>query len=105
MVTGVVRGKARGSGEHTCKQSMDRDKGQCCGSSLLPRDHMRVAPSPAPSMTVTGKTLGENLASCPDLSAGQKVILPMETPIKPTGHIQILYGNLAPGGSGERHTQ
>lgn len=52
-------------------------------------------------MTVTGKTLAENLASCPDLSPGQQVILPIESPIKKTGHLQMLYGNLAPGGSGE----
>lgn len=50
-------------------------------------------------MTVTGKTLAENLESCPTLSPGQNVILPLETPIKETGHLQILYGNLAPEGS------
>jgi len=50
-------------------------------------------------ITVTGKTMAENLAGCPDLSPGQDVILPIETPIKPEGHIQILYGNLAPEGS------
>ena len=50
-------------------------------------------------MTVTGKTISENLAPLPALSAGQNVFLPMETPIKATGHIQILKGNLAPGGS------
>lgn len=49
--------------------------------------------------TVTGKTMAENLASCPDLSAGQDVVLPLDKPIKETGHIQILYGNLAPEGS------
>lgn len=50
-------------------------------------------------MTVTGKTLGENLEMCPDLSSGQDVIVPLETPIKETGHLQILYGSLAPEGS------
>lgn len=50
-------------------------------------------------LTVTGKTMAENLAQVPDLRAGQDVILPLETPIKQTGHIQILYGNLAPEGS------
>jgi len=50
-------------------------------------------------MTVTGKTMAENLAGCPGLSEGQKVIMPIETPIKPDGHLQILYGNLAPEGS------
>ncbi|HTI59289.1 dihydroxy-acid dehydratase [Mucilaginibacter sp.] len=51
-------------------------------------------------LTVTGKTLAENLESVPDLDFGtQKVIMPAEKPIKATGHLQILYGNLATGGS------
>jgi dihydroxy-acid dehydratase len=50
-------------------------------------------------MTVTGKTLAENLAECSALPADQKVILPFDKAIKPTGHLQILYGNLAEGGS------
>lgn len=50
-------------------------------------------------LTVTGKTLAENLANVPDLKEGQDVILPLEKPIKETGHIQILKGNLAPGGA------
>jgi len=49
-------------------------------------------------MTVTGKTLAENLASLPGLSEGQEIIQPMSSPIKRTGHIQILKGNLASGG-------
>jgi dihydroxy-acid dehydratase len=48
-------------------------------------------------LTVTGHTLGENLAASPGLAAGQKIIRPIENPIKPTGHITILHGNLAPG--------
>ncbi|NBV44520.1 MAG: dihydroxy-acid dehydratase [Planctomycetia bacterium] len=48
-------------------------------------------------LTVTGRTLGENLAASPGLAAGQKIIRPVEDPIKPTGHITILHGNLAPG--------
>jgi dihydroxy-acid dehydratase len=48
-------------------------------------------------MTVTGKTLAENLASSKGLAAGQKIIHPVEHPIKSTGHITILHGNLAPG--------
>jgi dihydroxy-acid dehydratase len=51
------------------------------------------------TMTVTGKTLGENLAQAPDLAKGQEIIRPLETPIKKTGHITILRGSLAPGGS------
>jgi dihydroxy-acid dehydratase len=51
-------------------------------------------------LTVTGKTLAENLADVPDLDFDQqKIILPLETPLKKTGHLQILYGNLAEGGS------
>ncbi|BDQ12502.1 dihydroxy-acid dehydratase [Sediminibacterium sp. TEGAF015] len=51
-------------------------------------------------LTVTGKTLAENLASVPDLDFDQqKIILPLEHPVKATGHLQILYGNLATGGS------
>ncbi|QGW28720.1 dihydroxy-acid dehydratase [Phnomibacter ginsenosidimutans] len=51
-------------------------------------------------LTVTGKTLAENLASAPDLNfEEQKIIMPLETPLKATGHLQILYGNLATGGS------
>jgi dihydroxy-acid dehydratase len=49
--------------------------------------------------TVTGMTIAENLKDVPNLKAGQDVILPIEKPIKETGHIQILRGNLAPGGS------
>ena len=51
-------------------------------------------------MTVTGKTVAENLAEAPDLDfEAQKIIFPLSNPIKSTGHIQILYGNLAPTGS------
>jgi dihydroxy-acid dehydratase len=51
-------------------------------------------------LTVTGKTVAENLASAPDLDFDQqKIILPKENPIKATGHLQIMYGNLATGGS------
>jgi dihydroxy-acid dehydratase len=50
-------------------------------------------------LTVTGKTVAENLAPLPGLKSGQKVILPLEKPIKETAHIQILRGNLAPEGA------
>ncbi len=49
--------------------------------------------------TVTGKTVRENLDPLPGLAAGQQVIAPLERPLKPTGHLQILYGNLAPEGA------
>jgi dihydroxy-acid dehydratase len=50
-------------------------------------------------MTCTGKTLAENIKDLPDLKAGQKIVQPISDPIKKTGHIQILRGNLAPEGS------
>jgi dihydroxy-acid dehydratase len=50
-------------------------------------------------LTVTGKTLAENLASLPDLKEGQTIICPLSKPLKETGHLQILYGNLASDGS------
>lgn len=49
--------------------------------------------------TVTGKTLAENVASYPSLPQDQALIRPLDNPIKATGHIQILRGNLAPGGA------
>lgn len=50
-------------------------------------------------LTVTGKTVAENLQDVPSLTEGQKVFLPLENPIKKNGHLQILYGNLATEGS------
>jgi len=50
-------------------------------------------------ITVTGKTLGENIERAPDLKDGQKIIFPLDNPIKKTGHLQILYGNLAEEGA------
>ncbi|MEY4727591.1 MAG: hypothetical protein RLZZ390_115, partial [Bacteroidota bacterium] len=51
-------------------------------------------------LTVTGKTVAENLASVPDIEfEKQQIIKPLENPLKATGHLQILYGNIASGGS------
>lgn len=51
-------------------------------------------------LTVTGKTVAENLATAPDLDfTKQKIVFPLEQPVKATGHLQILYGNLATKGS------
>ena len=50
-------------------------------------------------LTVTGKTIAENLATIPSLNFDQQVILPVEKAIKSTGHLHVLYGNLAPAGS------
>jgi dihydroxy-acid dehydratase len=50
-------------------------------------------------VTVTGRTVAENLKDLPDLKPGQQVIFPWERPISPRGHIRILRGNLAPEGA------
>jgi len=50
-------------------------------------------------MTVTGKTVRENLQELPGLAAGQEIVAPLSSPLKKTGHIQILKGNLAPEGA------
>jgi dihydroxy-acid dehydratase len=50
-------------------------------------------------LTVTGKTVAENLKDLPDLAAGQEIVHPLSKPIRPVGHIQILRGNLAPEGA------
>ncbi len=50
-------------------------------------------------LTITGKTIAENLAELPGLQEGQEVIKPLNAPIKATGHLRILYGNLAEEGS------
>ncbi len=50
-------------------------------------------------LTVTGKTVAENLAEVPGLTAGQEVFFPLDSPVKETGHLQVLFGNLSPKGS------
>jgi dihydroxy-acid dehydratase len=50
-------------------------------------------------LTVTGKTIAENLSDLPSLKAGQKVVKSLQDPIKETGHLRILYGNLAKDGA------
>ncbi len=50
-------------------------------------------------LTVTGKTIAENYVDAPDFPEGQEIMRPLSNPIKPQGHIQILYGNLALEGS------
>jgi dihydroxy-acid dehydratase len=50
-------------------------------------------------MTVTGKTLAENVADLPGLGEGQKIIHPVSAPLKASGHLRILYGNLATEGA------
>jgi dihydroxy-acid dehydratase len=50
-------------------------------------------------MTCTGRTLAENIATLKPLEPGQPIVKPLDAPVLPRGHIQILYGNLAPGGA------
>ena len=50
-------------------------------------------------LTVTGKTLAENLKDVPSLMIGQKVIRPLDNPIKSTGHLRVLKGNISPKGA------
>eukprot|EP01089_Gocevia_fonbrunei_P017009 TRINITY_DN5411_c0_g1_i1.p2 TRINITY_DN5411_c0_g1~~TRINITY_DN5411_c0_g1_i1.p2 ORF type:complete len:571 (-),score=132.17 TRINITY_DN5411_c0_g1_i1:2440-4116(-) len=50
-------------------------------------------------MTITGKTVAENLAEVPSLKEGQQIIKPLSAPIKESGHLRILYGNLAEDGA------
>ncbi|NBS15100.1 MAG: dihydroxy-acid dehydratase, partial [Verrucomicrobia bacterium] len=50
-------------------------------------------------LTVTGRTVEENLQNCGDYPSGQEIIRPFSDPIKKTGHLVILRGNLAPGGA------
>ena len=50
-------------------------------------------------MTVTGKTVKENLATIKPLPVDNPIVMPWDQPIKPTGHLQILYGNVCPEGS------
>ena len=50
-------------------------------------------------LSVTGRSIAENLESLPGLNASQEIVQPLDRPIKATGHIRILRGNLAPGGA------
>ena len=50
-------------------------------------------------LTVSGKSLAENLDGLPDLADGQEIIRAVDNPVKPTGHLQILQGSLAPEGA------
>ena len=50
-------------------------------------------------MTVTGKTVSENVKDLPELTADQQIVRPLKNPIHPRGHLQILKGNLAPEGA------
>lgn len=51
------------------------------------------------TLTVTGRTLAENLAGAPPLPEGQRILAPFDKPLKASGHLQVLYGNIAPQGA------
>ena len=61
-------------------------------------DGLFIAETGVARTSLPGKTVAENLADLPGLADGQDVFHALDDPIKPTGHIQILKGNLAPGG-------
>ena len=69
------------------------------GTPALMRELLEHGLLSGDCLTVTGGTVAENLAAVPGLAAGQAVVRPLDEPIKRTGHIQILRGNLAPGGA------
>jgi dihydroxy-acid dehydratase len=69
------------------------------GLAPLMRELLRKGRLHGDCLTVTGKTLRENLESFPDYPPGQEVVHPWESPIKPHGHIVVLRGNLAPEGA------
>lgn len=69
------------------------------GTPALMRELLEHGLLSGDCLTVTGRTVAENLAAVPGLAADQAVVRPLRAPIKPTGHIQILRGNLAPGGA------
>ena len=50
-------------------------------------------------LTVTGRTMAENLAAAPDYPAGQEIVRPVNRPFKKNSHLVVLYGNLAPEGA------
>ena len=56
-------------------------------------------------LTVTGKTIGQNLEKIPKLDSNQDIIMPLNKPIKKSGHIRILYGNIASAGSVAKITE
>ncbi len=68
------------------------------GTSVLLKHLIRAGVIDGNCMTVTGKTIAENVASAGDPPAGQELIAPADAPFKPFADIQICFGNLAPEG-------
>lgn len=75
------------------------DLGQVGGTPAVMKHLLERGLIEGSCLTVTGRTVAENLASLPGLRPGQEVIRPFDRPFKPTGHIEILRGNLAPDGA------
>lgn len=87
-------GNFKPSGKHVMAQLPDYG-----GTPAVMRYLLKEGILKGDGITVTGKTMKENLEKFKDLPDGQDVIMPVEKPIKKTGHLQILTGTLAPGGS------
>lgn len=68
------------------------------GTSVLLKHLIRAGVIDGSCMTVTGKTIAENVASAGDPPVGQELIAPIDAPYKPFADIQICFGNLAPDG-------
>lgn len=75
------------------------DLHRCGGTPAVMKMLLKAGLLQGDCLTVTGQTLAENLRALPDLTSGQKVIRSLENPLKATGHLQILTGNLAPEGA------
>jgi dihydroxy-acid dehydratase len=75
------------------------DLHQAGGMPALMKELLEAGYLHADCLTVTGRTLGENLAAVPGIKKNSNILLPFDRPIKASGHLRILYGNLAPGGA------
>ena len=75
------------------------DLGRVGGTPAVMKYLLEVGLLDGRCLTVTGRTVAENLAELPGLTVGQDVIRPIDRPFKPTGHLEILRGNLAPDGA------
>lgn len=75
------------------------DLHQCGGTPAVMKRLLEAGLLHGDCMTVTGKTVAENLQALPGLSPGQQVVRPLDDPLKPEGHLQILWGNVAPEGA------
>lgn len=81
---------------HAIRQLLEHD---IKPRDIVTKEALRNSMVEGEFLTVTGKAIAENIAQLPGLAKGQKVVFPIENPIKQTGHLQILCGNVAPEGS------